>query len=254
MTIKKFIINNIIISFLDINNDDIKLILRNKDNLGNIEDTFINYNVASIILSSSNLKNNDDEITYDINNLSNIKNMIFHIKKDKEYLCYSSNITTGESSSSPYLKQVTNINSNIYSSTIEISNNNIEEIFNDFITKSIQNKSFLRIYDNGNNKVGILVELYGNSNNLLLYQKLFDMKKNKLYQYCYGIINSGFFDNNKVNVSTYKTKYKCICSRKRCIEIAKGLIKEEKNLFVGSILVLSCPICGKKYKIKESDL
>ena len=74
LKIRKYLIENISLSFLDFSKD-IKEISK-KDYLNEqVKDIFIDFNIGSILLSSS-MKNELDEVSFSLYNLDYIKEMI----------------------------------------------------------------------------------------------------------------------------------------------------------------------------------
>ena len=250
LKIRKYIIENISLSYLDFSKD-IKEISK-KDYLNEqVKDIFIDFNIGSLLLSSS-MKNELDEVSFSLYNLDYIKEMIIYIRKEKDSLLYSSNISfNNKKLSSPYLVENTLFNSKNYSSTTKVRSRNIESTLNKFILDSIQSKSFIRLF---NNK-GIYVSIIGN-NKSKVYNQISTCDKTSLFSNSEILDNEIFSPYEKKLISQQEIKNKCICSYEKCIEIVSSLVSDKKDDIFSreKEIELSCPICGKKYIIKEKDI
>lgn len=248
--IKKYLIENISLAYLDFSSE-IKLLSKREFLNEQVKDLFIDFNIASILLSSD-LKNTLDEVSFSLNNLDYIKEMIIYIRKESDDLLYSSNISfSDEKTSLPYFVENTLFNGQNYTSSIKVRSKNIETTFNKYISTSIQMRSFIRLL---NNK-GILVSIIGGSKSKL-YSKLSSYDKTSLFSLDDITSCELFASYDKKLVSKQEIKNKCICSNEKCIEIISSLVKDKKeDIFINEKEIeLTCPICGKKYIVKEKDI
>ena len=257
MQINKFVINNVVVTYLDLEKE-LDNILNHDFASSNAESPFIDYNIGSLLFLS-NLKNNEDELTFDLRDFCSVENMISYIRKEKNKYYYCSNITSSDKKSKkPYLSVNSKTNEKVYSSSIDIKTKYIEKIFNLYIEKSIQNNSFVIIgkssEDKKYNNFGVLIELIASSDDSF-YKVLKKEEKANVIKALNDKIKLDSFYNYKIDsINSFDVSYKCICSKQKCIEVAKSLINTGAKFDFEKEIKLHCPICGKEYIITKKDL
>ena len=246
MIIKRFVFKDVIVTYFELSNKK-ELIFKKIE--PKVEPTFLDFNLCSLLFISS-IKNNGDEITLQIKGMNKSYNMISYIRKEDSKLYFCSNIEDNERKEKPSFSQTTKINDKVYTSSIDVESKKVEDIFNSFIDKSIQNDSFIRLCATKNNYVGILIE-HISSKSDTFYSEL---KKEKPLNIYNNLKKDTFFNNKIESSDEINVEYKCVCSKEKCVELVSSLLKSGPKIDIEKDIKLSCPICGKVYKISKEDL
>ena len=226
------------------------------------QDIYLSF-LSCVSLISFDLKSILDEITFKIISTGRIKelscignyevNIIprFEInKKEKK------NIIEGS-----FLVETWQNKMNRYNSYVDIKNDNIFKLFNNYFKESVQKKAFFFLYsDQKYNKKYIFKIEHIPNKSQKDYQKLKSLatkkeKKEEVNEF-YNIILSNKDNSLLTKIDEKAINLKCTCSKNKFVSILKNFSKkEQEELFLkDKVVEVNCQKCGQKFLIKKEEV